>query len=38
MMNEWASKLLSVFPDRKQGDLDQFITEVNTIENVMQNV
>ena len=28
-MNEWASKLLSVFPDRTKTDFDQFITEVN---------
>lgn len=29
-MNEWASKILSVFPaDRAKADLDQFIMEVN---------
>jgi hypothetical protein len=28
-MNEWASKILSVFPERSKGDLDQFITEVS---------
>ncbi len=29
-MNEWASKILSVFPaDRVKADLDQFIMEVN---------
>lgn len=27
-MNEWAARLLSVFPDRAKADLDEFILEV----------
>eukprot|EP01038_Epipyxis_sp_PR26KG_P012593 gene12593-16887_t len=28
-MNEWAARLLSVFPERTKADLDQFLFEVN---------
>lgn len=27
-MNEWAAKLLSVFPERSRADLDQYLLEV----------
>lgn len=30
-MNEWAARIMSVFPDRSKTDLDLFIQEVGIL-------
>jgi hypothetical protein len=30
-MNEWAARILSVFPERTKADLDEFIVQVRVV-------